>query len=527
LFKCRAGCDQQAVLDGLRARELWGRGGDQSTDSLVHADLGRPDVVYRYLDADGGLIGVVCRWEARGTRKKEIRPAQWQDGRWRWKAFENPRPMFRLPDLAAEPDKAVLVVEGEKACDAARELITTHICTTWPGGTGTVEHADIAILKGRDVTLWPDNDAAGRAAMRKLADRLVDARSVRGVKLPPGLPPSWDLGDSIPADLDPVALIGRAVNVRAERLAGLGLINAASLLSTNFKPPKWAVPTLVPEGLTIFAGRPKCGKSWLALDVCAAVGGGGNALGSIQCEPGWAIYLALEDTPRRLAGRLRAVLQGAPAPQQLTIATNWRRADAGGIADLRAWLMEHPEARLVVVDTLALIRGEQSGRDRNVYTSDYEAITGFKQLADEFGVAVVLVHHTKKESAADPLDSVSGTHGLTGSADTIIVLDRKPNDLHAMLYVRGRDVPEEEIALQFERETGRWLKLGPAEDFRRSQERREVIRLLSTSVDPLMPVEIASSLERNRAAIRKLLMRMHAAGEVEKLPNGRYYVLKT
>src|SRR5262249_15391278 len=150
------------------------------------------------------------------------------------------------------------------------------------------------------------------------------------------------------------------------------------------------------------------------------------------------------------------------------------------------WLAAHPEARLVAIDTLALMRGKP-GKDQGVYAADYEAISAFKTVADEFGVPVILVHHRRKEGSTDPLASVRGTQGLTGSADTIIVLNREPKDAHGMLYVRGRDVAEDEIALQFDDATGRWLKLGPASDFRRSEERRAVIRLLADNVDPMTP----------------------------------------
>jgi hypothetical protein len=343
--------------------------------------------------------------------------------------------------------------------------------------------------------------------------------------MPDGLPDGWDLGDAVPADLDPIALIGRAADLRKDRLAGLKLITADSLLATNFKPPRWAVPGLIPEGLCVFAGNPKAGKSWAILDICIAVASGGQAFGNIKCEPGDVLYLALEDTERRLHGRLKAVLQGAPAPSRLTIATQWRRADDGGLADIKLWLAAHPQARLVAIDTLALVRGKPT-KDQGVYAADYEAISAFKMVADEFGVPIVLVHHRRKESSSDPLASVSGTQGLTGSADTIIVLNREPKEAHGMLYVRGRDVSEDEIALQFDNDTGRWLNLGAAQDFRRSEERRAVIRLLAGNVDPMSPTDIAEGLGKKAGTIRMLLSKMHKAGEVQRLPNFKYYVSK-
>ena len=131
------------------------------------------------------------------------------------------------------------------------------------------------------------------------------------------------------------------------------LTSAADLVARQFKEPKWAVPQIIAEGLTILAGKPKTGKSWAGLDFAVAVAGGYSALGNIDCQQGDVLLLALEDNDRRLHQRLKAVLQGQAAPAALQIATQWRRADAGGLDDLQGWLDAHPHARLVLIDTLA------------------------------------------------------------------------------------------------------------------------------------------------------------------------------
>jgi RecA-family ATPase len=124
------------------------------------------------------------------------------------------------------------------------------------------------------------------------------------------------------------------------------LTSAAELVAREFKEPKYAVPHLITEGLTILAGKPKIGKSWAALDFAVAVAGGYSALGNIDCEQGDVLLLALEDNDRRLQQRLKAVLQGKAAPSALIYATEWRRADAGGLDDLAAWLTAHPRGPL-------------------------------------------------------------------------------------------------------------------------------------------------------------------------------------
>jgi biotin operon repressor len=302
--------------------------------------------------------------------------------------------------------------------------------------------------------------------------------------------------------------------------AGLQLANAAELVARHFSEPKWAVPQIIAEGLTILAGRPKTGKSWWALDAAVAVAGGYEASGNIQCQQGEVLLLALEDNDRRLHQRLKAVLQGRPAPAALEYATQWRRADGGGLDDLRAWLNAHPRARLVVVDTLQKVRGQRR-RDDGVYADDYLAVGQLKALADEFNVPFLVVHHLRKEAATDPLESVSGTAGLTGSADTVLVLKREPKDSFGLLYVRGRDVPEAEIAMQFDEATGKWLRLVGADDFRLSKERRDIIRAMQDFGDA-SPAELASALGKPRKTVWFLLNKLHKAGDVVKLANGHY-----
>src|SRR5262249_42572485 len=126
--------------------------------------------------------------------------------------------------------------------------------------------------------------------------------------------------------------------------------------------------------------------------------------------------------------------------------------------------------------------------------------------------------------AADPVLRISGTMGLSGAADTTLVLSREARDLHGTLDVRGRDVPEREIALQFDPNTGCVIQLGAADDFRKSEQRRNVLRALSQASEAMHPVDIAELLGRKRGTVRWLLSEMHKAGEVSQLPNGKYYV---
>lgn len=164
--------------------------------------LGAPGKVWEYRTADGGLYGVVCRWdfETDGKPDKTIRPCIWNGQTWMMAGFGSGRPIYNLPAIAAHPGCPVLVVEGEKAADgAARYLPPGWQVTCWSGGVAALDYHDWSVLSGHRVVLWPDNDSPGVEAMAKLQEALFDLGVGAGiVPLPQGLPEKWDLGDELP-----------------------------------------------------------------------------------------------------------------------------------------------------------------------------------------------------------------------------------------------------------------------------------------------------------------------------------------
>jgi AAA domain len=297
------------------------------------------------------------------------------------------------------------------------------------------------------------------------------------------------------------------------------VFTAAALQRKTFPPVSYVVPGLIPEGLSIIAGRPKVGKSWLALDVCIAVASGRYCLGERKPTQGDVLYAALEDNPRRLQRRIDKLLSpfGASWPERLTLATSWRRLDQGGVDDIRQWIASATEPRLVVLDTLA---GVRPIRTNNGYTEDYESLATLHRLANEAGIAIPVLHHTRKMEAEDPIDTVSGTLGLSGCADTILVLNRSSQG--TTLYVRGRDIEEAEHAITFDKHSCRWTVLGDANEIHRSNERGRILAALDDATELLTPGEIAIAAEMPRNNVDRLLGKMVRDGEVVKVGRGQY-----
>jgi len=298
-------------------------------------------------------------------------------------------------------------------------------------------------------------------------------------------------------------------------------VSANALQMMTFAPVRHILPGYVTEGATILAGKPKIGKSWLTLDLCIAAAADRFTLGTLKPAHGDVLYLALEDNWRRLKRRTSKIFPNAEWPQRLLLVTEWRRADEGGLCDIEEWCEGVPDPVLIVIDTLEKFRPAQTGRAQ-AYSADYEAVTGLQKIASKHRVAIVINHHVRKMEADDPFDTVSGTLGLTGAADTILVLKRQAGSV--TMYARGRDIEEMETALQFERSSCRWTILGAAADVCISNERAAVLNALrAEGSDGLSVSEImAATGSKSRTAIDTLLFKMRTSGEITRIKRGVY-----
>jgi hypothetical protein len=217
----------------------------------------------------------------------------------------------------------------------------------------------------------------------------------------------------------------------------------------EFDPLRYVVPGLMPAGLGIIAAPPKAGKSLLVLDWLLAVALGGAALGRLRTGPARdVLYLALEDGDRRLQSRCRhllAELEPIPGRFRYILAVPPGQVLAV-IADA---LGRHPDTALIVLDTLGRIM-PLPFQGETTYQRDYRVAVALKRIADQRpGLTVIVIHHTRKAGSDDFVDSISGTHGLAGAADTIITLTRGRGKGVGVLRVTGRDVIEADYAVTF------------------------------------------------------------------------------
>jgi hypothetical protein len=173
----------------------------------------------------------------------------------------------------------------------------------------------------------------------------------------------------------------------------------------------------------------------------------------------------------------------------------------------------------VLLDTLAGVRPSRNGTD-TLYEGDYKALREIHRFANDRCMGAVALHHTRKMEADDPVDTISGSLGLAGAADTCLVLARSSKG--TTLYVRGRDVEEGERAIIFGSAACRWTLLGDAGEVFRSDSRSAILEALTEATDLMNPVEIAAATDIQRNNVDQLLHQMKIAGEVVQVSRGRY-----
>jgi AAA domain/DnaB-like helicase N terminal domain len=297
-----------------------------------------------------------------------------------------------------------------------------------------------------------------------------------------------------------------------------------TLMAKELPEVRWAVEEIIGEGVTLLAAKPKKGKTVLMLQVALCIALGTKALGGYATTVrGEVLYLALEENERRMQRRVRKLLLDATAvPDGVHLAYEWPPFDRGGIEALERWLEAHPTTRLIVIDTLERVRPSRRNNG-NTYAEDYSAVKDIQRFANQYHVSVVLIHHTRKLGSEDPLDEVSGSTGLTGGVDNILVMRaaNRITELHRM----GRDYTENTaIALRGDDETLLWTYAGEADEVRRSDAQKAILDVLQGAPEGMTPQEIAETLGVPAGRIRVMLHKMMKTddGSLTK-ENGRYF----
>lgn len=428
----------------------------------------------------GGQVKKVIYRRADGSKYAcwlHMEGGTWQKGR-----GTAPHSLYIAGELAG----AVFICEGEKDAETLHKLGYNAASGADGAGHGKWRPEYTEQLKGLPVCIFQDNDKIGKDYAQETAVALHGAgSSVKVLDLSrvwPEIPEHGDVSDMLLqfGEEKACAMIAQLISTTPEWEAScdqnrptLETITAADLQQKDLPSIKFIVDRLLSVGLNILASPPKYGKSWMVLALCLAVASGGRFLGYTTNQCG-CLYLALEDSQRRLKTRMNKLLAGKTAPAGFHFATMANPIDGGLFDELGDFLKMHPDTGLIVVDTLQRVRGASHGKE-GAYAADYREVGALKAFADQHNVALLLVHHLRKmKDDGDPFNMISGTNGIMGAADTTMVLTKeKRGDSNATFSVVGRDVESSDTVLRFNKDTCYWENLGDADWFAEQQARQE------------------------------------------------------
>ena len=231
-------------------------------------------------------------------------------------------------------------------------------------------------------------------------------------------------------------------------------IDAETLVNTPLEATPFVVSELIPQGLHILGGAAKIGKSWLMLWLGLQIAKG-QPIWNYESRQGTVLYLALEDSYERLQRRLLDITDEGSS--NLHCAVECKTLADGFCEDIDRFVETNPNTKLIIVDTFQKIRADAGG-NTNLYSNDYKELGVLKALAAKHKIAIVLVHHLRKQGADDPVNALTGSTGISGAVDSTFILQRdKRTENAATLFCTGRDIKTFEIPLVFSEPSYTWV----------------------------------------------------------------------
>jgi replicative DNA helicase len=297
-------------------------------------------------------------------------------------------------------------------------------------------------------------------------------------------------------------------------------ISFNDLIKKQFPLAIWIVENLITAGLTVLTGGSKIGKSWLALQLAIAIDRGDYFLGDLPTKKLGIVYFALEDTEERIKRRLTKY--GIEEFNDAWLETTWKH----GLTSLKTFLQENPQFKVVIIDTLQKFARITDIKD---YTETVTALSTLKQIADELGIAIIAIHHTRKgaeNGVGDWMDGGLGSVGINATADCSITLTRKRDSAEGFLRATGRDIEDIHWALRWDKESCTWSRIGEApKEKLLSEDQHILLQILEEeSPNPVSTAVIAEKVGKSLGNTINILNRLVTSGFVTKAGRGLWAV---
>lgn len=382
-------------------------------------------------------------------------------------------PLFNRKALWGTSKEPVFIVESPLCALSIMQCGGVSVSLCGVGGANKLVKEVKSKKPNAPLVLCLDNDEPGKKASASLEKELQAAKipyivfNVAGRKKDPN-----ELLMSNPEELK-AAVAAAKREVRKVYKRGVESIAASDLQTAKIDPPEWLIPDVLPQGLAILCASSKVGKSWMAMQMCLAISRGKEFLDYASNQAG-CLYLALEDGIFRLKDRLNKVLDGGKAPSNFYLSIKANGLDGGLIKQLDEEFEEHPDIKLIIIDTLQKVRGSAK-KDEIAYATDYRELGALKEYADNKRICIFLIHHLRKMADEnDVFNMISGSNGIMGVCDTIfIIYKKKRQDENAVLFMTGRDIRQQDVVVHFDETKYRWEMVGTAEEEERKRKKRE------------------------------------------------------
>lgn len=295
------------------------------------------------------------------------------------------------------------------------------------------------------------------------------------------------------------------------------------LLAADIPAPLHLFEGLLHEGLLLFGGKSKRGKSWLIFDLALSLAVGRSGFRHFACpEPRPILYLALEDGRARLQSRARAIQPNLTTANTFHLRYTFPPLSEGGIDALTAEIVRHHYG-LVIIDVLAKLEPPAQGKGDKSYHEVYDMFAPLQALRQEHPFCLAMLTHLRKQEADDVFDSLMGSVAYQGAQDVLWVLERKPKDDFAFLHLRDKDAEDKTIALHFL--DGHWEYVGEGEEYEVNRDQRKVIKVLSEEKREMSIQDILKAAEFPDAKygyVRKLLVSMVKDDLIHRARQGKY-----
>ena len=296
---------------------------------------------------------------------------------------------------------------------------------------------------------------------------------------------------------------------------------AFELSKMQVEPVKWFIPGILPSGLTILAGPPKIGKSFFCWNIALAIATGGTAFSSIDIQQSHNVsYLSLEDAPALLKERLALLSDVKPSNLHIVNDMQGKKLDAVGLKTVGQHLDE-TASDLLIVDTWMHVVPDLNIKG-TAYDIDYNALIPIQKFAHRRNMGIILVTHTRKAADIDNVfNQIQGFVGMQAACDTLMMLSNGSGS--KTLHLSGKRVENEHLA--FTTSGGLWKLEGSADEFSKSELRKEIIGYLKEVGDKgLSAGDLSDLMDKPDENIRQILRRMLRSGEIaQPKKRGNYF----